>query len=111
MERAGEKLICRCLKQLIVVVKGVSEMEKRKRKGTLQPVFSVALGQCRSSYYILLGFIVSTFFLSYQPRAMLSASMVGVLAVAVHLLHGTEFGHLLGLAVQGRGEAVRYTQV
>lgn len=83
LQREYVQLIFGCLQQLTVVGKGVSEMQERKQKVPSSLSSLIPLGQCRS-LYCFLGFILCSS-LGCQPRAMLSASMVGVLATAVHI--------------------------
>lgn len=78
-------------------MKGISEMREEKKRCP-PAVFSFTL--VRAGPCTVPGFVIST------VPSIASALMVGGIAGNCSiLLHGTEFGHLLGLGAEGRGEA------
>lgn len=68
------------------------------------------LGQYRSPYCFLLGFIVSTVPSVASPGPCSQPLIMGYWQLQCMSLHGTEFGHLPGLGAWDVGRPVRYTQ-
>lgn len=98
-----------CLQQLAVVGKRVSETQE-KRKGALKPVFSVPPWPVLVPVLSSPGLHSFHSSLGFQPRAVLSASIMGYWQLQCMSLHGPEFGHLPGLGAWGTGRPVRYTE-
>lgn len=101
----GVKPVSGCPHQLMV---GGRESLRNIEKRPPSPSPVCLPNQGRSLYCSLLGFILSSF-LSCQPGAVLSASVVGILAAAVPERGGQRVETIWGWELSGRGP-VRCTQ-
>lgn len=102
LQGGGGRTLCGCLQQLAVVGKRVSET-REKRKGALKPVFSVPPWPVLVPVLSSPGLHSFHSSLGCQPRALLSASIMGYWQLQCMSLHGPALDTCLGWELGARG--------